>query len=344
VIGILGLFYISTFIDLSDKLFKGQASLGMIMAFLWWKTPQFLYYIIAIAVLLAAIVTIGALTKNSELIVMRACGISIYRTVVPLLVFATAASAVLFGFEERILGYANRRADFLRHVIRGGDPRVFDLTSRRWVVGRDGEVYHYDSFDPRRRELNGLSVFRFEPTTHVLTERAYATQASYAPTAEDQRSWLAQSGWIRTFSGPTVTKYTALAGAPLTIEPSDYFVTEAPAPDRMNFEQLRNYIADMRASGYAVLEPEVALYRKFAFPLVTLVMTLIAVPFAVTVGKGGAMYGVGIGIVLALVYWTAISVFAAFGAGGLLPPMLAAWAPNLLFGATAAYLLLTVRT
>ena len=73
-------------------------------------------------------------------------------------------------------------------------------------------------------------------------------------------------------------------------------------------------------------------------------MTLIAVPFAVTTGKRGAMYGIGVGIVLALVYWTAISVFAAFGASGLMSPTLAAWAPNLLFGATAAYLLLTVRT
>ena len=112
----------------------------------------------------------------------------------------------------------------------------------------------------------------------------------------------------------------------------------------MNFAQLRRYIDDLKASGYNVLEHEVALHRKFAFPLVTLIMTLIAVPFAVTTGKRGAMYGIGVGIVLALVYWTAISVFAAFGAGGLMPPMLAAWAPNLLFGATAAYLLLTVRT
>jgi hypothetical protein len=71
IVGLLGLFYISTFIDLSDKLFKGQVTLGMIMSFLWWKTPQFLYYIIAIAVLLAAIVTIGALTRNSELTARR---------------------------------------------------------------------------------------------------------------------------------------------------------------------------------------------------------------------------------------------------------------------------------
>ena len=141
-----------------------------------------------------------------------------------------------------------------------------------------------------------------------------------------------------------MTRYQPLVNATVPLEPSDYFVTEAPEPDRMNFEQLRKYIVDLKASGYTVLEQEVALYRKFAFPLVTLIMTLIAVPFAVTVGKSGAMYGVGIGIALALVYWTAISVFAAFGAGGVLPPMLAAWAPNLLFGATAAYLLLTVRT
>ncbi len=112
----------------------------------------------------------------------------------------------------------------------------------------------------------------------------------------------------------------------------------------MTFAQLRRYINELEASGYTVLEHKVALHQKFAFPLVTLIMTLIAVPFALTTGKRGALYGIGVGIALALVYWTAISVFAAFGSGGLIPPALAAWAPNLLFGASAAYLLLTVRT
>ncbi len=87
-VGMLGLFYISTFIDKSDKLFKGQVSIGMIVEFLLWSTPQFLTYIIAIAVLLSALVTVGLLTKNSELIVMRACGISLYRTALPMVVFA----------------------------------------------------------------------------------------------------------------------------------------------------------------------------------------------------------------------------------------------------------------
>ena len=345
VAGIMGLFYISTFLDKSDKLFKGQVTLSMLLQYLWWETPQFLYYIIAIAVLLSAIITIGLLTKNSELIVMRACGISIYRTAVPLLVFAGLASAVLFAFEERVLAVSNRRADYLNHIIKGGSPQTFDVVNRKWIVGRDGEIYHYQYFNPRTRELNVLSVFRFNPETLELTERLYATQAVYRPSGpDDTQPWIATGGWRRQLDGAHVKRYDPYTTLRVGLEPAEYFQTEAPEPERMNFAQLRTYIDELKTSGYTVMEHEVALQRKFAFPLVTLVMTLIAVPFAVTTGKRGAMYGIGVGIVLALVYWTAISVFAAFGASGLMPPGLAAWAPNLLFGATAAYLLLTVRT
>jgi lipopolysaccharide export LptBFGC system permease protein LptF len=88
----------------------------------------------------------------------------------------------------------------------------------------------------------------------------------------------------------------------------------------------------------------VALYKKVSFPLVTLIMTLIAVPFAVMTGRRGALYGIAVGIVLSVVYWITINAFSAVGSAGMLPPLLAAWAPNLLFGAGAAYLLLTART
>jgi lipopolysaccharide export LptBFGC system permease protein LptF len=130
----------------------------------------------------------------------------------------------------------------------------------------------------------------------------------------------------------------------LTLETPDTFVTEAPPPAQMNYAQLSAYVRDLRAAGYDVRKDEVALYRKVAFPVVTIVMTLIGVPFAVLTGRRGALYGLGVGIVLALVYWTMISVTAALGAGGAMPAMMAAWTPNLVFGAFAVYLLLTVRT
>ena len=344
-VGMAGLFYISTFIDLSDKWFKGQVTLGMLLAYLGWATPQFLTYIIALAVLLAALVTIGLLTKSSELIVMRACGVSLYRTAVPLLTFALVASAVLFAFEERVLAVTNRRAEYLRHLIRGGSAQTFDVLNRKWLIGSKGEMYHYEYFDPNRRQLNQLAVFEFDPTTHALFRRTYASDATYMTALQhDGAAWVARRGWRREFASADVSKYAPFDAMRLPLEPADYFQTEAPDADRMNYAQLKHYIDELKASGYNVLEHQVSLQRKLAFPFVTVIMTLIAVPFGVTTGRRGAMYGIGIGIVLALVYWTMISVFAAVGSAGLVPPALAAWAPNLIFGAAAAYLLLTVRT
>ena len=347
-VGMLGLFYISTFVDLSDKWFKGQTSLGMLAQFLLWSTPEWLTYILALAVLLSSLVTIGLLTKNSELVVMRACGISLYRTALPLVLFACAASAVLFAMEERLLATANRNADRLKHIIRTGSPQTFGVMNRKWMVGRNGEVYHYQFYDPRQRELNSLSVFNFDEAAHTIRSRVFAAKAVYAPAAGPTGQvpqWRLEQGWSREF-GPRsqVKEFSQFTDRLAPLEAADYFVTETREPDLMNFGQLRTYIGELRASGYNVLEHEVGLNRKVAFPFVTVVMTLLAIPFAVSTGKRGAMYGIGIGIVLALVYWVMISIFAAFGIGGLLDPVLAAWAPNLIFGAAAAFLLLTVRT
>jgi LPS export ABC transporter permease LptG/LPS export ABC transporter permease LptF len=347
ITGLLGLFYISTFIDKSDKLFKGQITVFTLLEFLLWSTPEFLTYIIAIGVLLAGLVTIGLLTKNSELIVMRACGISLYRTAMPMIAFAIAAGAVLLALQENVLTIANRRAEELDQLIRYGKEQSLGVLNRKWIVGRNGEVYHYQYYDPNKLEMHNLSVFEFDRRDHRLTSRRFVQKARYTadarPDADPQ--WLLDQGWLREFSAAEhEVKFTRFTDQVQRFEPAEYFVTEAREPDLMNFQQLRVYIAELRASGYNVLEHEVGLHRKIAFPFVTLVMTLIAVPFAVTTGRRGAMYGIGIGIVLALIYWVMISIFGALGASGVLNPMLAAWAPNLIFGAVAAYLLLTVRT
>ncbi len=91
-------------------------------------------------------------------------------------------------------------------------------------------------------------------------------------------------------------------------------------------------------------EEKVNLQNKLAFPLVTLVMTALAIPFAVTTGRRGALYGIGLAIILSVGYWLATTLFLAAGRAGMLPPALAAWATNILFLAVAGYLVLTVRT
>ena len=95
LVGLLGIFYISTFIDLVDKLFRGETTSAMLLRYFYFRTPQFVYYVIPMGVLVSTLVTVGVMTKNSELLVMRACGISLYRTAAPLLLFAVLASGVV---------------------------------------------------------------------------------------------------------------------------------------------------------------------------------------------------------------------------------------------------------
>jgi lipopolysaccharide export LptBFGC system permease protein LptF len=170
-------------------------------------------------------------------------------------------------------------------------------------------------------------------------------------TTDDARSWTAQRGWTRELktvgtgsTAKTAAPYTPFEARVMTLEPPAYFKAEIPDPAKMNYRQLRVYIAQMRASGFNTIAAMVQLQRKVAFPFATVIMTLLAVPFAVTTGRRGAMYGIGIGIALSIAYWVILNIFGAIGEGGVLTPTLASWAPNLLFGVAALIGILTVRT
>jgi LPS export ABC transporter permease LptG/LPS export ABC transporter permease LptF len=339
---LLTLFYIASFIDLSDHLFTGRTNAFMVLTYLWFASPQFLYYLVPLAVLMGALVTIGALTKNSELIVMKACGISLYRAAAPLLILAIIGSALLIGLEERLLAYSNRRADAINNVIRGRLPTTQSL-DRRWVAANNGNIYQYLYFESGRNRLNGLSIYEFGADPSTLARRQYFDFAEFRGDREarGQVQWEGGAGWQREF---LPRKFVVFTAHPVVMEGPGYFATERPDAEHMSYRQLSDHVAALQAGGFNVVPYVVSLHRKLAFPFVTLIMALIAVPFAVTSGKHGAMYGVGAGIVLAILYWTAISVFGAIGAGGLMAPALAAWAPNIIFGCAALYLLLTVRT
>jgi LPS export ABC transporter permease LptG len=343
-VAMAGIFYISTFLDLSDKVFRGQATWSMLAAFMWYITPQYIYYIVPLSVLLAALVTVGILTKNSELVVMKACGISLYRVALPMIGGAVIAGGVLFLLEQTVLGPSNRRAEAVRHVLRGGSPQTFDVLLRRWVVGTNGDIYHFDYYDPRSQALSGLTIYEFGGRMPILARRTFAERATHAG-GEDSSAWRLEQGWTRELTETGETRaFTPFTSTDAGIESTAYFTTQLPDERFMSYSQLRDYTNRLRGSGFDVSAQLVALERKISFPFVTIVMTLLAVPFAVTTGRRGAMYGIGVGIVLAITYWVAISIFAALGTGGLVTPALAAWAPNLLFGAGAGYLLLTVRT
>jgi LPS export ABC transporter permease LptG len=340
----LALFYIGLFTDYSEYLFKNRVSGGTMLMFFAYSTPQYMYYVTALATLVGGLVTIGLFTRSSELTVLEACGVSLYRAGLPLLICGALWSVLLFGMEQSFLPPANRQAEMLRSYIRSGTARTFNVLDRQWMAGTDNRLYQYGRFDPSARRLDELHIYTFDESGWNLSQRTYGRLVSW----EHDQTWAASQGWTREFGARNaVSDFKLYATRQLSLERPDYFGVEEPKAaqaERLQLGQLRQHIGELRQAGYDTTALSVALHRKLAFPFITVIMTLIAIPFGVTTGRKGTLFGIGLGIVLAIVYWVMQSLFAAIGSAGLLPPMLAAWAPNILFAAVAAYLLLTART
>ena len=221
---------------------------------------------------------------------------------------------------------------------------------RQWRYAQDGTgsgyIYNYRHYDADRQTLQRLQVFRFG-REHRLIGRLYAPAARFVPGTEAETGgWQLVDAWVREFDGLTITSSNRFAGPqPVDLpEGPEFFDTEVKYADQMNRGELRRYVRDLTAAGNAVPELQMQLHNKTALPVVCFVMGLVALPFAFRLGRQGALYGIGISIMLGIVYYTVISVFVTLGQSEALPPLIAAWSPNALFGTLALYLFLGVRT
>jgi lipopolysaccharide export LptBFGC system permease protein LptF len=217
-----------------------------------------------------------------------------------------------------------------------------------WIFGepRTGEparIFYYQFFDHDRNEFANLSIFEFDPSTFALSRRIFASRVFW-----DQAtgSWRFQNGWQRDIVGTNVTEYHEFkqtAYAEIHEDPS-YFQKESLQSQEMNFSQLDRYIGDLTQSGFDTMKLRVELWRKLAYPPIVVVMAVLAIPFALSMGRRGSLEGVAVAIAVALAYFVVDGLFGALGNVNYLPAALAACSSDILFGLVGGYLLLRTPT
>ena len=342
------LMIVFTFFDLVGDIIRNRISLVTVGDYLVNLTPSMLYQIAPLAVLIAALVVFGVLNRNSEIVAMKATGISLYRLVIPIVSIAVILAISLFLFDQYYLPQANRRQEALRNVIKGRPPQTYLHPEQKWIFGapKPGEparIFYYQFFDPNRNEFANLSVFEFNPQTFALTRRIFAGRAFWD---EDSDSWKFENGWVRDISSASVTDYRTFlsTGFAEVHEPPDYFEKEDLQSQEMNFAQLEKYVRDLQQSGFDTMRLRVALWHKLAYPLVAVVMAMLAIPFALSMGRRGSLSGIAIAISVALAFWVVDGLFGAMGNVNYLPAAMAAWSSDILFGLVGGYLLLKTPT
>jgi LPS export ABC transporter permease LptG len=339
------IFIVFTFFELLDDVVNNQISFQVVLNYFRYLLPQVVFYMIPMSVLVAVLINFGLLTRTSQIVAMKASGISLYRLSLSIMVVTILMSGLAFAMQEYALPWCNQKQDALRDIIKRRSPQTYLRPERKWMMGEQTKIFNYNFFDEDRNLFGDLSVFEFDSTNFAIKRRIYATRGIWS---ESEKNWSLEDGWVQGFENQraVASEFSRFKRRqfPEIKEDPRYFKKEVKQSTQMNYAELEEYINDLKQSGFDVVRLTVALHKKLSFPLISLIMCMIAVPFSFSIGKRGSLYGIGVSIMIGITYWVMLEFFEQVGGAGKLVPFLAAWAPNLIFGTGGIYLLFTIRT
>ena len=345
LVGVLFIFLFQafTFFELLDDIARHHTPFLVVVNYFRYLSFYLGYQLAPLTALIAALVTIGVMSKNNEIVACKASGVSLYRLALPLLLAGVALAGFMVVLDDTYLPSANQRQDALRNQIKGRPAQTYAHPRHQWIFGENSKIYNYDLFDPTNNLFGGLSVVELDPSTFAIRRRIFAARAHWEAA---QNLWVLSSGWVRDFSDGQVVRYEPfrVADFPELSEPPGYFHREVRQAFQMNWRELRSYIDELHQAGFDVSTLTVQWHKKLAYPLIAPVIMLLAIPFAFLVGTRGALNGVALGVALAIVYWAISALFEALGGIGQLPPLLSSWSPDVIFAFLGLYFFLKMKT
>lgn len=338
----VGFPFLVIIIDLADNLDKylnRQLSREAIaMSYVYW-VPDSMFMALPAAVLFATVFTIGSLTRHSEITAAKATGISFHRMVAPIF-GASIIVTILAGVLSELVPVTNRRrAELL-------EERRFQASDARYnfpYSAENGRVYKIAALNVQQGSLDAIEIERRglgpDYPTYLLT----ATTAAWRDSAD---RWTLIDGEMHILPDSVtdlVFEYDSLRDNML-LEAPEELVARAREPNEMRYRELGLYIRALERSGANVNELKVEQALKIAVPVTCFIIAIFGAPLATSTKRGGAAFGIGISLATTILFLTLIQITKAVGGGGLLPPTIAAWTPNLLFAAAGLLLLARART
>ena len=335
------LFVVIDLLQTLDRYIRIKPPLIYVLEHFVYRVPAALHDGLPVVMLVATIFLFLALTRYHELTAMKAAGMSLYRVAAPILLLATGVAIVSGLFQELLLPKLNELGDEVDRVkIRGQLPRHLQSRERLWLRTTDSRFYRVELLHPGSADMYGVTVLEVEQPTFRLQSRLDARRAHWTP-----EGWELMDGAFREFGkkGEVQTIPFAVTAIDLREEIEDFTKISKPIA-AMSYRELKEYVVRLEATGYQVKKYMVELYSKLSFPLVNLIMVLVAIPFSLQSPRGGRLFGIALAIAIMAGYLVVHYVALAFARADLLPPLLAAWTANIIFLGLGTSLFLRART
>lgn len=306
-----------------------------------YTAPEIIYRMLPVACLLGGVLTISSLNKNSELIALFACGMSLKRIATPLLGWVLLICVLGFVAADRVLPSMNRLKNYIYYNELEKKPTMFSIvkTDKIWYRSKNA-IFNLKTLAKDGHKAEGLTLYFFDETWSLL-QMLTASKVDL-----DGDRWSLEDGSVTLFSKSSSFPLASTFKTK-TIQMSEDvkdIQSSGQTSDLLSQDELKKFINKNREAGLDTLRYEMDYQAKFGFALAGLVMTLLGIPFSVSRSRGGGvMINIGICIGLVFVYWIFYSSFLTLGTHGTVPPLIAAWAPNAIMGGGAWYLLSRLR-
>lgn len=311
-----------------------------LLAFIWFKTPEFALFSLLLAVPAATALSLGLFYRRKEILAFISSGLSYFRVVRSLLIFGLLLTPLLFVWQDRVLSRSNFRAEELWARLSDRPARTFSFANRYWLKSRlDGHFYHYESIRPEIKSLYRLLILEPAADRPGFGRIVYAGEAL----VQDERLIL-KDGWERTFSGQEsrLNRFglmsLELPGA------ADYFFREWKEPAAMKVSELKSYARELEESGLPAGRFRLEAQFRLAFSFSGLTLILLACALAGLLAVRGFLWPLAASLIAVFVYWQSLAVFRSLGLAGLLTDFLAAWSGPIIFLLLGIYLLTRART
>lgn len=335
------LIFIYVVINLFDNLGKFLAKDALardILLYYVYLTPSYLVLLIPIGSIMAVFFIFGIMTKNKELVALKTCGLNTNRLFMLILSTGLVISMLTFVFQETAGVWSQTRLfEHEKEKINKRPKRPQNRRNNFFYQGESDWVYFIKRFDAKTQRINMVVLWQISKENKIK-KRIDAAIGVY------DEYWKFSRATYREFDeqgNETLKIYPVLEMPELKEKPEDFLKRIKPL-EEMNFVQIYKFVQKRARAGEIMAKEEVELNYRFSYPVITIIILLITLPLSVVLKKGGIAIGLGISVAIAFTYWGLIQSCRAYGVAGLMDPLLAAWLPNILFGAVGIVLILKV--
>lgn len=337
--GFVGIYLVIDLIEKIPRFLRAGGAAGDILQYFVWKLPEMLSRTATFSVLMATLLTLGVLSRDSEIIALRSCGVSLLRMSLPMLTLGFIASVLLLVNAEVILPQSYARTEMIDRVkIRKKGDRAAFKRNNIWFRS-NSMILQARLFEPKTKTLSGVVIWSVDDEMTPVS-RIDADTAVYL----DGR-WLLNSATSRNFQSAAGYVPQSVRQMPLNIrlKVEDLQVLDIDA-DNMSIRTLKEYAENLRRGGYHAYRYLTLMHTKIATPFAALIMVLLGIPFALRNSRSGSIaMGIGASIAIGFAYFVVNAVLLSYGRSGVLTPLVAAWGANVLFALSGIWLAMTVK-